>query len=98
VHILVQFSDASLFDGSDVGELAQIDTQASAQNFAGALADTLANVYGDGVAVVVLKGINDHVSIDGDTGHPEVGWVQQIAEELWTDWDWIVPAQPKIGA
>jgi len=98
VHILVQFSDAGLFDGSNVDELARIDSAASAQGFADALADTLATVYGDGVAVVVRHATEDRVSIDGDTGHPEVVWVQQIAEEMWADWDWIVLAQPKIGA
>lgn len=89
MHILVQFSDAGLFNSSDSDELATVDMGASAERYAGLVCRALDLAY-PGATFRVEHCINDCVTVDGDTDHPEADWVDDIVGRIYHGWSWVV--------
>lgn len=91
IHIKVEFSTSSLFDGWQADEEyddAEIDEKASCAAYANQLEGAIREVY-PGAEIEIVHGINDRYSIDGRTDVDDVGYVMHIAGEVYEAFDWV---------
>jgi len=73
---------------------ADIDVQASINEFESQLWDALSKVYSD--ASITIERGPAACWVNGDKEHDEVYNVETIAADLWQSWTWLVPAENPI--
>ena len=86
LHIMVEFSDASLFDSSE--GLEYVDQAASARQYGEMVSAALREKY-PGAEVRTSCDINDQVTINGDTDHSEIPWIRQAIGDIYEGWEWV---------
>ena len=91
MHILVEYSESSLYDSSEADALAQIDTARSAQRYGDLVYVALRARYRAATIKIVL-GINDRVTINGEARHMEEPYVSQIVGDVYHGWKWALAA------
>ena len=84
-------SASSLFDSWGEQDVDGIDTEAYVNKYADALLAELLDAFPDADIEVLTHDIPGHALINDEHGHAELGLVQAIDEELYSDFDrWIV--------
>ena len=91
MHILVEYSESSLFDSSDAAALAQIDMPTSAKRYGDLIYVALRARYPI-AAIEIVFGINDRIFINGLSDHELEPYVSQVVSNVYQDWKWVLAA------
>lgn len=78
MKIKIEYSEDAVL-GYDAQVIAELDIEQSLDNFEEMLWGYVEDRYQE-AEIEIVRGINDRVTVDGDTDHPEVTWIEDQIE------------------
>ena len=99
MHIVVEFTEGSLFDSSGSEALIYVDMPTSCGQYAKALRATIQASYPNATIDVWQRDATDRITINGDTREVAEGafeTIDQLAANLrvWQSWSWLCEDLP----